>query len=361
MENEPREQMNLERPSLLWYRVAGWVILIFSCWGIYELLTSEPDEFMSAGQNAVYTAAILAMACVSLMAIVVSHGVYYLWDSEKIIVSFLGRKRSVRWEEVDSIVARLSGDSVIYYLTDVRGQRLRVDMQVRRKMSPLCTLLREKWGVLVRDDLKDIEQSLEVRFPVRILGLPAGCFIVRGDKFIHKHGPRRRQLALTDIEEAYLRHERGEWPGAQYCELVSRTGPRIRIPPRTTRHDRLMAYVAAHAKNAVWVDLDGPEPNTSAAKAAYLRGAIESLRKPKATVLPFVSMMLYGAIDLVLRVDWIDAIWAGVSFSGGLAVLIWWFGGGSARRMRELQSRLAALEAEQGESTAGSDIGVGDE
>ena len=121
-----------------------------------------------------------------------------------------------------------------------------------------------------------------------------------------------------------------------------------------------MAYIAAHAKNAVWVDLDGREPNASAEKAAYLRGTIESLRKPKVTVLPFMSMMLYGAIDLVLRVDWIDAVWAGVSFFGGLAVLIWWFGGGSARRMRELQSRLAALEAEQGGASAGSDQGVAD-
>ncbi len=347
MNSNAEKPMNVERPNLVWYRVAGWVILVFSCWGIYELLTSEPDEFMSASQNAVYTAAILAMACVSIMAIVVSHGVYYLWDSEKITVSFLGRKRSVRWDEVDSIVARLSGDSVIYYLSDAHGQRLRMDMQVSREASPLCKLLRQKWGALVRDDLKEIERAPETRFPVRILGLPAGCFIVRGDTLIHKHGPRRRQLVLPDIEEVYLRHERGEWPGAQYCELVSRTGTRMRISPRTTRHDRLMAYVAAHAKNAVWVDLDGPEPNTSAEKAAYLRGTIESLRKPKVTVLPFVSMMLYGAIDLVLRVDWIDAIWAGISFFGGLAVLIWWFGGGSARRMRELQKRLAALQAEE--------------
>jgi hypothetical protein len=359
MNSNAEEKMNVERPRFLGYRVVAWVILIASCWGVYELLTSPPDEFLSSGGRAGVTAAIAAMACGSLMAIVVSHGVYYAWDDEKIAVSFLGRKRFIRWGEIENVVARLAGAFAIYDLSDVRGQRLRVHMHVLCWQSPLYAVLRDKWAPLVSEDLKKIEASGEAQFPVRVLGLPVGCFIVRGDKLVHKGVSRTREMTLTDVEVVYTRHEHDEWPGARGCELMSRTGERMRISPRTTMHDRLIPYVQSRAKNALWVDLDGPEPTTPAEKAAYLRGNIDYLRKPKAIVLPFASMMLYGGLNLIFPVDWIEAVWGGLLFVAGLAGLIWWFAGGRARQVRRLRKRLSSVEA--GAKTEEPEAALGEE
>jgi len=354
MPDAPEQHMNVARPPLLWYRVAAWVIVIFSCWGIYELSTSSPGEFTSAGERAVLTASILAMACCSFLVIAVSHGISYLWDDERITTSFLGWTRSMRWDEVDSIVARLAGGSLIYDLCDIAGRRLRVHMDLLRRTSPLHEVLRERWALLVREDMRDIETATEAQFPVRFLGLPTGRFIARGDRLIHQRGPKTREVLLTDIQEICFRYKTDDSEKlVSECssELLSRTGVRIWIPARTQRYDRLIAYITAHAKNAVQVDLDGPEPPTPAEKAAYLRGKIESFRRER-RVEPrgLAFFILFLGLELAI---WIGKDWSWVAFNavfivGSLGLLIWWIAGGAARNLRQLQGRLDALEAEKG-------------
>ena len=355
MSSSTEQPRNVARPPLFGVRIGAWVIFILSTWGAYEVVTSPSDEFLSGWGRTVLTASILLIACCSCLAIVVSHAVYYQWDDERITTSFLGWKRSIQWDEVDSIVARLAGDFTIYDLRDARGQRLKVHIHVGGCKSPLFGLLRDKWAPLVSDDLKKIEDSDETRFPVRILGLPAGCFIVRRDRLIHKRGPRTREMTLKEVEAIYPRHERGEWPGARGCELVSRTGERMRITPRTTRHDRLVPYVASHAVNAVWADLDGPEPPTAREKAAYLKGKLALVRNRKRAALLSVSAVL--SLCLYLAVDLLDAAWwpsawvfavlTAVLLVGTVVYTIWWFAGGATRTQRELENRLAAAQAEE--------------
>jgi hypothetical protein len=350
MSSNTQQPGSIARPPLLAVRIGAWVVFLLSLCGVYELVKLPPDEFMSPGQNAAYTAAVVAMACCSFLVIVVSHAVYYQWDDERITTSFLGWKRSMRWDEVDNIVARLAGDLTVYDLRDVRGQRLKVHIHVGGWKSPLFGLLRDKWASLVKEDLKNIERSDETRFPVRILGLPAGCFIVRDDSVIHKRGPRTREMTFKDVEAIYPRHERGEWPGARGCELVSRTGERMRITPRTTRHDRLVPYVASHAVNAVWVDLDGPEPATPRERAAYLRGKLALIRNRKRAALLSVSavlsLCLYLAVDLLdaawLPSAWVFAVLTAALLVGTVVYAIWWFTGGATKTQRKLENRLAA-------------------
>jgi len=365
MRRNTEQPRNVARPPFLAVRIGAWVVFLLSLWGVYELVTLPPDEFMSPAQNAAYTAAVVAMACCSFLVIVLSHGVYYQWDDERITTSFLGWKRTMRWDEVDSIVARLAGGFLIYDLTDITGQRLRVHIDLRRRTSPLHEVLREKWAPLARKDVRDIERTGEARFPVRFLGLPAGRFILRGDRLIHQRGPRTREMTLKDVEAIYPLHERGQWPGVRGCELVSRTGDRMRITPRTTGHDRLVPYVTSHAVNAVCVDLDGPEPPTAREKAPYLKGKLALVRNRKRAALLSVSAVL--SLCLYLAVDLLDAAWwpSGWVFAvltaallvGTVVYAIWWFAGGATRTQRKLENRLAAIQPEVAEADTGSNRG----
>jgi hypothetical protein len=349
MDNETREQMNVAKPTLV-FKGCAWVgFLAFWCFEYY-VTTRVHETLGKAMSQGVWV--FLPVIGFFLYGIVRAHEVYR-WNDEEIRLRVLGRERSMRWNEITRVhVRRFDGSPV---LIDAEGRRLIFHMIMLGEDPPLQCVLIEKLAYLDEQELanleghvKQIEAAGEARFA---LGWGEGHFTLFPDSLTHQVGRKTRTVVLSEVEAVYQRGLKG----CGGTNLVTRSGETFEISPATRDYATLIACLKTRTEDAVWVNLDGPEPASSQERTAYLRQTIAiaaRFSKPLdlALGLCFMAAILVGfAIWFVARSA--SPVWVVVPvvllFPGCFVIPCAVFAAhrfrDNARKLKELQKRLAAL------------------
>jgi len=265
-----KKQMKIAKPEL-YYKLYAWGVLVL----YLSLLRFCIDE-LRRGQiteHVVGMSLVAGVLCFCLYAIIRTHGVYR-WDDEEIRYTTLFGTRSTRWNEIVRYrVRRFAGGFKRIVLNDGWGNRLTVHSYLLAEQSPLLQVVNEKLAALQQADMQEIEKSGEAQFPLGIRDLPLGLFIVRGDTLIHKRGRKTSEIPLVEVQRVVQSTEYGEdgEPASEVATLTTSDGITIQIPSETKGYDRLISYIRAHTKNAVWISAGAPEPMPASAKTEYRR------------------------------------------------------------------------------------------
>jgi hypothetical protein len=263
MEEKSKQGMNVARPHVFWRVVPSLGVLLFvsvfvaSCLGLI-LPPEQPREDLTLYEAVLMIVCSLGFTCLSGWGFVVAWTVYR-WNEEKIQASCFRRERTMRWDEVTSFRIRTMGGDFTYILRNAGGGRLAVDVHLLGINSPIHRVLRRKLGRFAREKLKKIDVSGEARFTAGPMG---HRLILRRTSLVSKVPFRQTEMAFSKIATVYLGRKGG-------TVLVSRTGRRVGIPLTTQGYDTIIAYIRDRAANAVWVDMDQPEPSGAAEKTAY--------------------------------------------------------------------------------------------
>jgi hypothetical protein len=355
------QQMNVARPTLT-FRAGAWggflTVTVFLSYATTQL-------YERAGEGMRDLWPFVALLVFFLYAIVRTHEVYR-WNNEEIRFRALWHESSMRWEDITQFYVRRFGGSCV--LVDNRNRRLVIATFMLGEDPPLQRVLIEKLARLDEQELKELEGEVnkidtsgEAGFPV---GWRAGSYFVRGNSLVHKRGRKSREVALSDVETVYQRGLKG----SQGTIIETRSGESLRIPSYTKGYRTLIAHIRAKAENAVWVNLHGPEPAESREKAAYLTGKIKMIRESRraaklmlsvaaAIMVMVVAQSVWkvtrylpplGTLTLVYTVP-LQAV--SLAFVSAIAIQNLRH---NARKLRNLQAELAAVEAE-------TDGGVGNE
>jgi len=357
MNGSGQQEMNVARPrgsgkSSAWIALASFLVL-----GLI-LLIHRPAE--SVERNA-------ALVMVAILAVNIgvwsllhamaawSSPVYY-WDEEQVKWKRLWRERSMRWSDVSTVQVKEAGGQVVYILTDAWGHRLSLNIEPLGMDHPLRSMLNDKLSHLVEGQLQQAEAAGDIEFPVRFLGLYCRTFVLRHKSLLVKERRRSREMPLEDLSEVRQNTRRHDWDTYHEAELVWKDGSRTRIPHFTTGSFRLLESLRSRAPNAVWFQTRGPEPQDKAASIAFWRYRVESLRKSMKTLWR-ADVALLSAVGWVIwkiaRRGWqippeLEAelrwTWPILALPFALSILAY---AKYPRRLRTLQHRLAALEADE--------------
>jgi hypothetical protein len=293
MSSESEQQMNVARPGA-YARVVLSLCLLFCvalCLAVI-LPTEEPGEGMTVHEDVLMIVVWLGFTCLSAWIFAVVWTVYR-WNEQEIRASCFGRERCVRWDDIATLHVKRVLGNLRYILTDASGGRLTVDVQLLGADSPLHVVLRRRLAHFARQELDKIDVSGEARFT---MGSRGHRLILRRTSLVSKLGFRRREISFSEIATVY----QGEKGGTV---LVSRTGKCVGIPLTTHGYDPILAYIRDRARNAIWVDMDQPEPAGGAEKTAYRQRVIHQERIQMCAGL-FVTAILVAFVSVPCLLVW---------------------------------------------------------
>jgi len=359
------------------FRLAVLALFVLYCMGLATLredFTSPPNMVRAIAVAAV--ASVLALSC--LLAALWPLGVYYRWNDQEIRYVSLWRERfAMQWDEVVQISGiQAPWVEFSYVLKDRKGRRLKVDISHIGDESPLYALMKKQCPLL--DDDKGVSDAGTMNFPT---GRRRECHVVCDDWLAYRSYREIRAIRLSAIDQVHQYSEdparelerflsrltgttthtveTGEADDIRATKLIVGARTRLVITSRMRDYDALLDQLRRRARNATWVNMNGPEPETNVERAVYWSHKVELCRSMQRSVWGFAGVLavIVFAITAVLVRFGRDIpagfrpslAQVGVALGLVFITVILWRAGKTARVVAKLQkyfeSNLAPVEA----------------